>query len=300
MAWDGRELPSRDRSECRCSRPEGGIAFLNVRRNVLDRDLRSRPLNRTPTIAAAAILLSAAAPAPAADHLTADQVKAALGGAPRGRLDLSGKDMRGDDLTGLDMSGANLARADFSGANLHGVKLVGTDLTGAKLTKADLTFAWIMKARFDHADLHGAILQTVITSQGMDNKPETAASFVGADLSDTSATVHFSGDDMRGANLERSDQSVVLANQSMGMLRSEYVGANLDGADFADARLGRITFAFARLNNAVFRGADLTRTDFTGAYLTGADFTGAKFDHTVFDSAVIKDAKGLPSPSPAR
>ena len=254
-------------------------------------------MNHASIIIAATLILLAAVPAQAADHLTADQVKGALSAAPKGKLDLSGKDLHGDNLTGLDLSGANLAHADFSGANLHGVKLVGTDLTGANLTKADLTFAWIMKAKFDHANLHGATLQTVITSQGMDNKPETAASFVGADLSDTSATVHFSGDDMRGAKLSGSDQSVVLANQSMGMLRSEYVGANLDGADFTNAKLGRITFEFAKLNNAVFRGADLTRADFTGAYLTGADFTGAKFDHTTFDSAVTKDAKGLPSPS---
>ena len=238
-----------------------------------------------------------AAEAATTDRLSVDQVKAALVAAPKGKLDLSGKDMRGDDLTGLDLSGANLAHANFSGANLHGVKLVGADLTGADLTKADLTFTWIMKARFDHANLHGATLQTVITSEGMDNKPETAASFVGADLSDTSATVHFSGDDMQRANFRGSSQSVVLANQSMGMLRSEYVGTNLDGVDFTGAKLGRITFEFAKLNNAIFRGADLTRADFTGAYLTGADFTGAKFDHTNFDSAITKGAKGLlPTP----
>ena len=254
-------------------------------------------MNHASIIIAATLILLAAVPAQAADHLTADQVKAALSAAPKGKLDLSGKDMHGDDLTGLDLSGANLAHADFSGANLHGVKLVGTDLTGANLTKADLTFAWIMKAKFDHANLHGATLQTVITSQGMDNKPETAASFVGADLSDTSATVHFSGDDTRGANLERSDQSVVPANQSMGMLRSEFAGANLDGADFAGARLGRITFEFARLGNAVFRGADLTRTDFTGAYLTGADFTGAKVQGATFEGATLTDVKGLAAPA---
>ena len=65
-------------------------------------------------------------------------------------------------------------------------------------------------------------------------------------------------------------------------------------ADFTWAKLGRITFEFARLNGAIFRDADLTHADFSGAYLTGADFTGAKFDHTNFDSAVVKDTKGLP------
>lgn len=131
----------------------------------------------------------------------------------------------------------------------------------------------------------------------MDNKPETAASFVGADLSDTSATVHFSGDDMHGANLRNTDESVVMANQSMGMLRSEFVGANLDGADFTGAKLGWITFEFAKLTGAIFRNADLTHADFSGAYLTGADFTGAKFVNTNSDSVVIKDTKGLRLPN---
>ena len=212
-------------------------------------------------------------------------------------MDLSDKNMRGDDLTGLDLSGANLAHADLTNANLHGVKLVGADLTGANLTGADLTFTWIMRARFDHANLHAAVLQTVVTAEGMNNKPETAASFVGADLSETSATVHFSGDDMRGVNLRNSRQSVVLANQSMGMLRSEYIGANLDGADLTGAQLGRITFAFAKLNDAVFRDADLTGADFTGAYLSGADFTGAKLERATFEAATLTGAKGLP---PAR
>ncbi len=230
----------------------------------------------------------------AADHLTSDQVKALVAGMQKGKADLHGKNMSGDDLTGLDLSGSNLTHADFSGANLHGVKLVGADLTGANLVKADLTFAWIMKAKFDHANLHGATLQTVITSEAMDNKPETAASFVGADLSDTSATVHFSGDDMEGVNFRGTRQSVVLANQSMGMLRSEYVSTNLNGADFTGAQLGRITFEFAKLNNAIFRGADLTRADFTGAYLTGADFTGAKLDSANFAAATLTGVKGLP------
>ncbi len=245
---------------------------------------------RTSVICAA--ILAAVSPSYAADHMTADQVRSAIAAA-KGKLDLSGKDMHGDDLSGLDLSHAKLARADLQGADLHRVKLVGADLTDADLSHADLTGTWIMNARFDRANLHGATMQVVITADGMDNKPETAASFVGADLSDTSATVHFSWDDMRGANFTGTKMSVVLANQSMGMLRSEFVNANLDGANFAKAGLGRITFEYAKLRGANFRGADLTRADFTGADLTGADFTGAHFDHTVFDSATTSGTKGL-------
>jgi uncharacterized protein YjbI with pentapeptide repeats len=127
--------------------------------------------------------------------------------------------MSGDDLTGLDLSGTNLTGANLSGAKLHGVKLVGTNLTGANLTDADLTFAWIIRANLTNARLHSATMQTIVTSTGMDNTPDQAATFVGADLSDASITVHFSFDDMRGANFSHAHMTVIMANQSMGLLR---------------------------------------------------------------------------------
>lgn len=231
-------------------------------------------------------------PALASEHLSADQVQAVV--AHGGTVDLSGKDMAGDDLTGLDLSGAKMAGADLSQANLHGVKLVGADLTGAKLAGADLTFAWIIRANFSHADLHGSTLQTVVTSRGMENTKDQAASFVGADLSGSHTTVHFSFDDMHGANFAHSDMTVVIANQSMGLLRSEFNSCDLDGANFEDAGLGHVAFRFAKLRGANFRGADLRNAEFVGAYMDGADFTGAKLDAADFTSASIKDAKGLP------
>ena len=150
-------------------------------------------------------------PVRAAVHMTAGEVQAVVAAVSAGAADLSGKDMSGDDLTGLDLSGANLARANLSRANLHGVKLVGANLTDADLTKeADLTFTWIMRANFTRARLHGATMQTVVTSTSMDNTPDQAASFVGADLSDASITVHFSFDDMRGANFSRAHMTVII------------------------------------------------------------------------------------------
>jgi uncharacterized protein YjbI with pentapeptide repeats len=164
----------------------------------------------------------------AADHMTAEQVRAVVTAAPAGTtIDLSAKDMSGADLTGVDLSGSNLSGANLSGADLHGVKLVGANLTGADLTKADLTFAWIIRANFSHARLHGATMQTIVTSTGMDNTPDQAAKFVGADLSGASITVQFSFDDMRGANFSHANMTVNVANQSMGMLRTEFISAKL-------------------------------------------------------------------------
>ncbi len=244
--------------------------------------------------ACCALVALSAAPTSAADHLTTDKVKAALAAAPPSDgLDLSARDMSHDDLSGLDLSGANLTGANLSEANLHGVKLVGANLTGADLTGADLTFAWIIRANFTHARLHGATMQTIVTSTGMENTPEQAAIFVGADLSDASITVHFSFDDMRGANFQRAHMTVVMANQSMGLLRTEFIAARLDGADFTGAGLGHVSFRFAKLHGARFNGADLEHAEFDGADLTDADFTGANVHDATFDSATLTGVKGL-------
>jgi len=234
------------------------------------------------------------------EHLTAEQVRAAVAAAPPGRVDFSSKDLSGTDLTGVDLSGAKLIHTDLSGANLHGVKLVGANLTDADLTRADLTFAWFIRANFTHADLRGATLQTIVTSAGMDNTPDQAATFADANLSGASITVHFSFYDMRKANFSRAQMTVVMANQSMGLLRTEFIGSNLDGANFQGAGLGHVTFRFAKLRGASFRGADLSDADFTGAYLSDADFTGANITGTTFDSATLTGARGLDWPKTHR
>lgn len=240
-----------------------------------------------------AVILGWAAPCLAADHLTAERVRAMVAAASGGKIDLAGRNMRGDDLSGLDLSGANLAGASLTGANLHGVKLVGADLTSADLSGCDLAFAWIMRANFSFARLHGARMQSIVTSTGMENTRDQAAVFVGADLSDAAITVHFSYDDMRGANFSNAHMTVNVANQSMGLLRTEFMDANLTGANFTDAGLGHVSFRFAKLSGARFNGADLTYADFSGADLSDADFTGAKVADATFASANLAGVRGL-------
>jgi len=157
-----------------------------------------------------------------------------------------------------------------------------------------------MRANFTRARLHGATLQTVVTSTGMDNTPDQAATFVEADLSDASILVHFSFDDMRGARFAHAHMTVDMRNQSMGMLRTEFMSARLDGADFTGAGLGHVSFRFARLKNARFAGADLRNADFAGAYLTAADFTGANVEGASFESADLTGVIGLDQSAIAR
>jgi uncharacterized protein YjbI with pentapeptide repeats len=150
-----------------------------------------------------------------------------------------------------------------------------------------------MRANFSHARLSGVTMQTIVTSTGMDNTRDQAATFAEADLSNASITVHFSFDDMRGANFSHAHMTVNIANQSMGLLRTEFMSANLDGANFTDAGLGHVSFRFAKLNGAHFNGADLRDADFTGAYLAGADFTNANVHGATFESASLIGVKGL-------
>ena len=171
--------------------------------------------------------------------------------------------------------------------------LFGWDMSGADLGKADLTFAWFIKARFDHANLRGATLQTIVTSKAMDDTAKQAVNFVSADLSDSNNTMHFSFDDMHGVSFTHAHMSAVIANQSMGLLRTEFMSCNLDGADFEGAELGHNLFRFAKLRNAKFRSADLSSADFTGAYLDSADFTGAKLDEATSKGASLAGSRGL-------
>ena len=114
-----------------------------------------------------------------------------------------------------------------------------------------------------------------------------------ADLSDASITVHFSFDDMRGANFSNAHMTVVMANQSMGLLRTEFIGTRLAGANFAGAGLGHVSFRFARLDGARFDGADLSNAEFDGADLTDARFTDAKLQNASFQGATLTRVIGL-------
>jgi hypothetical protein len=71
----------------------------------------------------------------------------------------------------------------------------------------------------------------------MDNTQGEVATFIDADLSNASITVHFSFYDMRRANFANAHMSVVMSNQSMGLLRTEFMASNLDGANFEGAGL---------------------------------------------------------------
>ncbi len=94
--------------------------------------------------------------------------------------------------------------------------------------------------------------------------------------------------DLRDANLAGAKMSADMKNQSMGLMRAEFPGANLEGAE-----LGNSLLRFTDLSGANLAGAYLYRADFIGANLAGADVTGADATEANFEAARIAGATGL-------
>ena len=111
-------------------------------------------------------------------------------------------------------------RAEFSGVDYTLTNQNEKDFSGQDLANTSFAGAQGRRARFQGADLRGAIL-----TQGA--FPE--ADFRGADLSDVLMDkVDFAGADFRGALL----RGVIASGSS-------FRGASVDGADFSDALLDR-------------------------------------------------------------
>jgi uncharacterized protein YjbI with pentapeptide repeats len=156
----------------------------------------------------------------------------------------------------------------FSGKDLSGVALSGARLAGGDFTQAVMHFT-----AFDGADA-------------------TAANF-------SKAGLRFA--DVSGADFSRATLSEVYApflssKKKVRFVEARIEGANLFGAelaeaDFTRADLRRTSFAFADLRGAIFDGADLRDTQFVGALLDGARFDGAIIANSDLLGASIVNVK---------
>jgi len=237
---------------------------------------------------ASLLILCAATPVFAVD-LSRVEVVAALAAATQERP----AEFAGKSLEGLDLSDLDLRRARLTGANLYGAKLVGADLRGVDLSGAVLNLAWIMRADFSGADLSGASLQGLVVSPGLEIDLAEAPRFTGANFTGARIVARFSRFDLSGANFSHAMLGADMKNQSMGLMRTDFAGANLAGADFTAADLGRASLRFANLVGARLAGAKLTGADLSGADLTGADLSNAEAGDADFGNAILTDAKGL-------
>jgi uncharacterized protein YjbI with pentapeptide repeats len=224
------------------------------------------------------------------------QLKSKLAGATGDNpLDLSKV-----DLSGLDLSGVDFKRAKLTGARLVGTKLAGANLFTADLTDAVLTDADLSKANLDgsvlrranlqRANLEGASLfATIIESADLSNADLAGARIIG----------YLRGAKLNGASLRHANAGADPGNQSMGVMRATFVGADLSGADLSDANLFKADLSHANLTNAKLTrtnlmNAELIQTDLTRADLTDAKLARANIDEADFSSAVgVASIQGL-------
>jgi uncharacterized protein YjbI with pentapeptide repeats len=239
-------------------------------------------------------IVKAASSATAVDTPTARMSVAELKRKLNAATDDTPPDLRKANLRGLDLSGVDFKRANLAAARLDSTKLVGAnlftaDLTDAVLTNADLSKAnldgsVLRRANFQGANLEGASLfATIIESANLSN----------ANLAGTRIIGYLRGANLSGASLRRSNAGADPGNQSMGVMRATFVGADLSGADLSDANLFKADFSHANLTNAKLARANLMNADLIQADLTRADLTGAKLAKANIDEAVFTQAVGV-------
>ena len=201
------------------------------------------------------------------------------------------------DLTRADLSGMDLSRVDFKRANLTGARLVGTKLVGANLFTSDLTDAVLTDANLSKANLDGTVLRRAnfqranLEGASLFATIIEAADLSKANLAGTRIIGYLRGAKLGGASLRHANAGADPGNQSMGVMRATFVGADLSGADLSDANLFKADLSHANLTNTKLvrtnlMNADLIQTDLTRADLTGAKLAKANVDEANFTQAV--------------
>jgi uncharacterized protein YjbI with pentapeptide repeats len=203
------------------------------------------------------------------------------------------------DLTNADLSGLDLSGVDFKRANLTGARLVGTKLIRANLFTADLTDAVLTAADLSEANLDGSVLRRAkLHGANLRNASLFATIIESADLSSANlggARIigYLRGANLSGASLRQARAGADPGNQSMGVMRATFVGADLSGADLSEADLFKADFSHAKLVNAKLARANLMNAELIQTDLTRADLTGAKLGKANIDGAVFTQAVGI-------
>lgn len=203
------------------------------------------------------------------------------------------------DLTRVDLSGLDLSGVDFKRANLTGARLVGTKLIGANLFTADLTDAVLTDADLSKANLDGSILRRANFQRANLEGASLFATIIesadlsGANLARTRIIGYLRGAKLGGASLRHANAGADPGNQSMGVMRATFVGADLSGADLSDANLFKADLSHANLTNAKLARTNLMNADLVQTNLTRADLTEAKLAQANVDEAIFTQAVGV-------
>ncbi len=240
--------------------------------------------SRTFPLAILALMLVTTGPLCAAE-LTARDVTSRLFKTEAGaRPDFSGENLARLDLAGLDFKRALLVKANMFGADLSQADLSGADLSGADLDRVVL-----VGSRLDGASLEGARLLrpsvfSTLTATAAEAPSFKNVNFRHAKLFGRFTRANFEGADFTDATCAPFGRTGFIEE----IWRTELASANLARANLTRADFTHALLTFADLTGANLKDAVLRNADLTGADLSGADITGADFQ-----SAILKDVKGL-------
>lgn len=141
--------------------------------------------------------------------------------------DFSGWNLRDMDFTGCDFRNCNLSGCDLTGADLTGTWFCDSDMRGAKLSGA-----WVPGARFDRADLTGALFEDTYCVCRINRKTW---------LRPDNLCPGFAGAILRGADLTFSV-----------MEGADFTGAVVDGARFNEGHVEYYSLSPEQVQFAVF------------------------------------------------
>lgn len=221
---------------------------------------------------------------------TVPQIRAYLMQVPEGTLpDLSGLRLDSLDFSGMDMRKANLMRSTLTGANFAGADLFSCDLTDAIVTGANFEKANMDGTTLRRADLRRATLRYASLFATIIELTDLRE----ADLRDTRIIGYLRKADLSGARLSNANIGADPGNQSMGVMRAQFVGATLTGADFSGANLFKADFSYATLRGANLSGANLANADLVQADLTEADVTDVDLTLADVNGTIFTRARGV-------
>lgn len=183
-------------------------------------------------------------------------------------VDLSDGHLRKANMSGINISHAILSRVDMRDANLTRANLRNSDLRGADLRGADLFEADLTGADLRHADLSGANLNGT-TLHGANF---TDALLVGTFLADARGVATlFTGAKLTDAQLRQSSFQFS-SFSSTDLEDAELSFAYLHGSDFMGANLIGAQFRYAQLQAAYMGFVSVHKTDFSGSEVHGLVF----------------------------
>ncbi|MEL7077272.1 MAG: pentapeptide repeat-containing protein [Cyanobacteria bacterium J06582_2] len=195
--------------------------------------------------------------------------------------DLSEVEIEEANLVGANLTGANLTSAAMESAYLVGANLTGADLTDTNLSGANLTFANLTEATAVNTDFEAANLQSAnLSNANLEGADLTAPAFLqSANLSNANLIEA----KLKGANFKRSNlQQANLEGAELGKTDVEL--KNIPGNYSYGERLLDTNAPLIGLIARTSKGVDFY-TDFLGANLEGANLSYTDLDDVNFERA---------------